>query len=177
MVKLIKCNHTIKEKFSAETSENYTLEMSRVISNRNTRPNFCIYVHPDKHRKGEEYFKVFNSASFDSADKVCRISFRRPEYIIHTNSDGKINFKLNNEFRKEVIKILNTIRPVKINDNQITVWQWAILQYNNERGLDYEDTMQNLSYDKNGNPIPPDKLKYPEDLPFDLQMPDYTKLQ
>ena len=131
MVRLVKYSNAIKEKFSTEIPENYTLEMSRVISNKNTRPIFCIYVHPDRHRNGDEYFKVYNAASFDRAKKVCRISFRKPEYIIHTNSDGKVNFKLNAEFRKEVINVLNTTRPVKINDNQITVWQWAILQYNN----------------------------------------------
>lgn len=156
-------------------------EMASVAFQSNKKQKFCIYVNPDQHRKGNEYFKVYDRESYSKSKRVCRISFNKPKYIIHTNKDGKENFKLDAKLKESVIAKLKETYDVKIDDKEITVWQWAILQYNKERGLIYAETLKNFKYridpkTKTEIEIPRDQWNHPNYLPIDLKMPDYSEL-
>lgn len=126
---------------------------------------FCISVNPNPNRIGDEYFKLFNSSSVRTATKVARISFKAAKYIHHTNSDGKDDWILNSKEKKYLVKALQ--KQAKMPYAQYTNWQKAILLFNEEKHLDQEKTLKNL--------LP--KPKYPKYLPFNLEMPDYTKLE
>jgi len=151
-------------------------EMASVAAQTNEAPTFCIYVNPDNHRIGNEYFKVYDKPSYFSSKKVCRISFHAPKYLIHRNRDGKKNFVLDAQRKKDLIKKLSEQHEVTIDGQAITVWQWAIMQYNKELGLPYKESLENISYDESGNEINRSSWKHPDYMPIDLPMPDYNKL-
>lgn len=132
--------------------------------------SMSIGTSDDKHHKGEPYFKVWKGSSYESAEKMCRISFERAEYIKeHSNNNNAENWILNSKERKELVKLFKS----KMNfagDLQITRWQYAIIQFNSEKGIDPGDTMKIAI--KN-----PKYIKSKDLLPFNLPMPYYTKLQ
>ena len=133
---------------------------------RDPKGRFLVSVNPDPNRQGEEYFKLYNKTNRDSATKIARISFREAKYIYHNANQGKDNWILNVKEKKYIIKAFAKKNPAFYN-GQYTYWQYAIAQFNLEKGLDYEKTFKNVGK----------KLKYPKYLPFDLEMPDYTKLE
>lgn len=135
---------------------------------RNVKENFVIYVNSDPDHLGDEYFKVYNNQVYGVADCVARIAMRRPEYIIHSNSDGKKNYVLNFKERRNLVKLLNAPnKNIKFEDGTpVTNWQAAIVIVNADYGMDQEDT-----------------LKYTRDCPknkdymrIDDPMPDYLQL-
>ena len=136
-------------------------EMATVA--RDKENGILIQVNPDRGRIGMEYFKIYNSYSVDKADKMTRISFRKAEYISHSATLGKKDWKLSTKEKKALIALLE----VKSKSNpQYTNWEYAILSFNNEKGLDFDQTEENVI----------DNLKYPQYLPIDLPMPDYSQL-
>lgn len=132
---------------------------------RDTKGRFSIAVNPDPNRTGDEYFKLYNNAKKFAATKVARILFRKAEYVYHTNSDGKEDWILNAKEKKYLVKALQ--KQAKMPYEKYTNWQKAILLFNDEKDLDQEKTLKNL--------LP--KPKYKNYLPFNLPMPDYTKLE
>lgn len=151
-----------------------------------------------KDRHGEEYFKLYNACPRWDAGKIARISFRRPAYIAHRADGGKkvwtysfeqghtgnisrISFKepkcdfkykgkeiwsLNTE---EKHYLMNTLQAKNTTfHSELTTWQVAILTFNMEKGIDWNETKENL--------LSSGTLKYPEYLPFDLPIPNYMEL-
>lgn len=131
---------------------------------RDEKGRFSISVNPDPNITGDEYFKLYNNAKKSAADKVARISFREAKYIYHKNADGKGDWILNSKEKQYLINALQ--KKAKFPYQNYTNWQKAILLFNDEKDLDQEKTLANIG--KN--------LPYPKYLPFDLEMPDYTKL-
>lgn len=154
----IKGNKPSQEEYLVEE---YLEEMSTVFRDRES--NQICQVNPDRSRRGLEYFKLYNSDSYDTADSIARISFREPKYIIHKNTDGRLNWVLNSKQKKALVKALNLPSKKYKGYNN---YQTAILDFNNEKGLDIDQTKENFVND----------LKYPDYLPIDLSMPDYMKL-
>lgn len=152
-------------------------EMALVAAEAGSKISFCVYVTPDNHRIGEEYFKVYNAFSQEKADEICRISFHEPRYIVHRNvrDVGKDAKRLNSKQKKALVALLKS-KKMFYENKEVTVWQKAILEYNNCRGLDYGLTFKNKIFDENGNQIPKENRAYPDYLPIDLPMPDYMKL-
>lgn len=130
---------------------------------RETSLPMLVVVNPDSNRVGDEYFKVFDSDNFFSAKKVARILFREAKYISHR--DTKERWVLNSKEKKVLVKFLQS-KSTKLGLRNYTNWQVAILQFNEEKGLDQNKTLENVRK----------RLKYPKYLPFDLEMPDYLLL-
>ena len=139
-------------------------EMSTIIMD--THNSMLIQVNPDRGRMGLEYFKVYNSSSEKSAKKIARIQFRKPEYVLHTMNRGKKNWTLNASEKKTLIEILSRLSNMVGNGRILTNWEKAIVQFNLEKGLSEEETLNNF----NDNPI------HPDFLPIDLPMPEYSNL-
>ena len=92
-----------------------------------------VTVNPDPRRVGNEYFKIFNSDTFVGADKVARILFRKAEYVTH--KDSKKPWILNSKEKRALVNFLKS-KSDKIGLTDYTNWQVAILQFNEEKGLD-----------------------------------------
>ncbi len=133
-------------------------EMAHVYTDDNL--NISIQVNRNEGRTGS-YFKLYNHKEYRKASKVARIDFRNPEYIYHVHHDGKKDWALNSHERAKLLEILN----MKIFHGE-TVWKMLILNFNLEGGLNYNESMKNKMK----------KLIYPNHLPIDLPIPDYTKL-
>lgn len=126
--------------------------------------SIIVEVNPDTRRIGNEYFKVYNSASYRKATKECRILFDKPEYVIHRNENGKQNWIMNSKERKNLVWFLNQPSDVF---PELSIWKTAIVLFNREKGLKKSQTMENFV----------DNRKYPDFLPIDLPMPNYTLLK
>lgn len=125
-----------------------------------------IHVDPDINRKGNEYFKVYDSISYNKAKKISRIKFREPAYVTHSNRDKKKNYKLVSDEKDDLINFLNS----KNHKNpELTNWEYAIILFNKRLDFSEEKTKKNLMFDKNSD--------YNDNyLPFDLKMPNYKNL-
>lgn len=146
--------------------------MARVCTDMNK--NRVIYADKCKDRHGNPYFKYYNSRSYDSADKMTRISFLRPEYIPpHQTLDGKQgDWVLNHKEKKTLVNMLRSYSKEEYpkENRYFTNWELAIIRFNSENGL--MSTAETTSYicDENG-------FKNIVDiLPFNLPMPDYMLL-
>lgn len=146
-------------------------EMATVVSD----DNLYISVNPDAKRgwENQEYFKVYNSSSYRTADKVARIKFREPAYVEHNNEDGKESWKLNVKDVKNLMKLLQA--PSK-KENGLNNWQYAILQFNLEA---FEDSNREfcsqltMQKQKQMKEFQPEK-KW---LPIDLPLTNYSDLK
>ena len=97
--------------------------MSNVYTNYTYRLSF--QVNPTESRIGEHYFKVYNHPSVTAADKVARISFDEPRYIIHKDSKGKQPWILDSTSKKNMIALLSK--------NNYSVWKKLIANFNKEK--------------------------------------------
>ena len=136
-------------------------EMAKIVQDDDN--NISIIVSPDTKRnnRNNEYFKILNHKEYSKASKIARIKFRQPKYVLRHNNDGKKNWILNKDEKQLLINLLN-----KKNIYKESYWETAIIRYNLEAGLSEEKTLENTK----------DNLKYPDYLPIDLNLPDYTKL-
>lgn len=125
-----------------------------------------VHVDPDLKHQGNEYFKVYDSISYDKAKKISRIKFKEPSYVVHNNNDKKKNYKLVSNKKDDLIDFLNSKNR---KNPELTNWEYAIILFNRRLGLPDEKTKKNLMFDKNS--------KYNDKyLPFDLKMPNYKNL-
>lgn len=132
---------------------------------RDNQKGLLMQVNPDEGRQGLEYFKFYNAFNHSNANKMARIEFRRPEYVIHRNMMGKSKWFLNTHEKNDLMDFLhlkNSTRP------DLDNWHYGIVAFNNEKGLNPEETEQNL--------LSKGTLKHPQYLPFDLKIPDYRLL-
>ena len=150
-----------------EDKKHCVYSMATVIKSQ--QYNVLITADPDGDHIGEPYFKFYNNASFDKASKIARISFLESKYIHHKNARGHFDdWVLNSKERKLLIELLKgTINRYKINGTKMTGWEYAIHQFNSEKGYDDIEIENNLL---------PNKL-LDDSVAFNLPMPDYTKLQ
>lgn len=150
-----------------EEKKHCVYSMATVIKSQ--QYNVLITADPDVDHIGEPYFKFYNNASFDKASKIARISFLEPKYIHHKNARGHFDdWVLNSKERKLLVELLTKkVSHFKSNGEKMTGWEYAISQFNNEKGYEQEDTENNLL---------PNKL-LDDSVAFNLPMPDYTKLQ
>lgn len=131
-----------------------------------------IGVNPDIGRNlyNMEYFKVFNSPSFIKATKEARIKFRSSEYVQHR--DNKKPWILNSKEKEHLIEQLS--KPSKYEDNCM-VWQYGIMQFNLEAyDISHKETRKITKEFQASLPEDDERKKY---LPFDLEMPNYERLQ
>lgn len=141
-------------------------EMSTIVLDKKNL--MLIQVNPDRGRQGLEYFKIYNSFSESKADKIARISFKEPKYVIHHNNHGKNLWTLNTKEKKSLMLLLQKKSDMLDTEgNILTNWEKSIVQFNLEKGLPKEDTEENFVSNQ----------KFPKYLPIDLPMPDYEKLQ
>ena len=111
---------------------------------RDSRYNVCIAVNPDSTKEGNPYFKYYNHQSYRSADKVIRILFKEPGFVIHTNRDGKEFYNIGSHEKKILMKVLTS--PYSANKNY-TVWDNAKFQWNYEYlelDIDFEEYMNGV---------------------------------
>ena len=130
-----------------------------------------VGVNPDSGRNffGMEYFKLFNSSSYTKSTKEARIKFRTPEYIRHR--DNKEIWVLNAKEKSHLMNLL--IQPSKYEDD-CTVWQYGIMQFNLEAyDVSHKETRQMTQEYLNTLSDDDVRKKY---LPFDLETPDYSNL-
>ena len=133
---------------------------------RSQQEKLLIQVNP-RESQGAWYFKVYDSANEPSAKYIARIRFDIPLYEVHSQAynNGKKNWFLNSKEKRKLITFLNAN---SVDLPQFTNWQYAILAFNKELGLDFPKTQTNL--------LSSGKLMYPSFLPFDLPMPNYMLL-
>ena len=125
--------------------------------------NRCCWVeNPTGYNN--KYFKYVDSFSYAKGDRIARISLLELKYLIHTNSDGKRNWKLNAKEKDELIELMN--QPSR-DFPEITNWQKTLAQYNLDNFGIYIDETVNSAFDKS---------KYPDAFDINCPMPDYTKL-
>ncbi len=122
--------------------------------------NMSLQIHRNEGSK-EEYFKLYNHWDIQQANKVARIHFKSPTYEKHINWEDKKEWTLN---VRERVRLMRMLRSKS--GGEYTVWQMLILAFNREGQLNDAETLQNLSH----NPL------YPNHLPIDLPMPDYSQL-
>ena len=123
--------------------------------------NISVQVNRNEGRNGS-YFKLYNHKDYKKARKVARINFKSPEYIYHINRDGKKDWALNSRERVKLLEVLNMVVF-----RGETVWTMLILSFNLEGGLNFSESEMNKMK----------KMIYPNHLPIDLPIPDYTKLR
>lgn len=140
--------------------------------------NRSMHVNPNLNRVGNEYFKFCNDACWSKATKMCRISFRSPAYVIHTNSGKVSDWILNEEEKKYLLKSLlykSTKYP------GLTIWQVLIVDYNVERYSLPHDICKQLTMQKQqelAKGVITDLVDCMiHALPIDLPMPNYLKLR
>ena len=123
--------------------------------------NISVQVNRNEGRNGS-YFKLYNHKDYKKASKVARINFKFPEYVHHVNRDGKKDWALNSRERAKLLEVLNMVVF-----RGETVWTMLILSFNLEGGLNFSKSKMNKMK----------KLIYPNHLPIDLPIPNYTKLR
>lgn len=141
--------------------------------------NCSMYVNPDINRIGNEYFKFCNNASWSKATKLCRISFNKPQYIVHTNSRKVDNWILTAKEKKYLVRTLLSTSKKYVG---LTVWQSLIVDYNAERySFDLQEC-KDITLAVQYGLVAKAKLTELERamlhaLPFDLPMPNYLNLR
>lgn len=151
------------------------LGMSNVYSDR--RLGISIQINTSEDRIGLPYFKLYNSFQYTKAIKVARIQFKKPEYVIHKNSDGKENWILNAKDKHKLIEALD-IKPMY--SGGMAVWQLLITRYNSEKfDLSPEDTFNcrinnYKQFIKDYTAL--GYINLIDVLPYDLPIPDYRLL-
>lgn len=153
------------EDFKRERLEESDLHAMATVA-MDEEKKMLIQVTPDPNHKGDAYLKLYNSISKSKATKVARISLYSPTYVLHKNVERmaeKDDWFLTAKEKTDFIDFLNS--PTS-HDPLYTVWQRTILDYNKELDLFEKETKENLLPD----------LKHPDFLPFNLPIPDYSRL-
>lgn len=124
-----------------------------------------LQVHPAEPCACGNYFKVYNAASERRATRLARINFTQPLYTVHAPkwNRGKDYWWLNAREKRYLMEFFESR-----NWAGYTNWQYAILEFNKEKGLTYEETKSNL--------LNEGKLNFPDALPYDLPIPNYMEL-
>lgn len=128
-------------------------------------PKMTIGVFPSMNENFSEvniYFKVYNNSIYSKSDKIARIHFFNPNYEYHDNSNIELRWYLNAKEKNTLIELLQKLYSgndyIEIakesKTNNVTNWIKAIYEFNQR------------AKSMNKKFI----------IPYDLIMPDYTKL-
>ena len=145
-------------------SEEYLEEMATIYKSKEY--GIMVAVNPDSGRSGNPYFKFYNNSNFNNADKVIRIMFKKPDYVIH--KDGKKLWKLNSKEKKLLLKVLNMESE---NFSGYTNWEIAKFDWNRE----YLEESINIEKYFNGDYDEMYKTNAGY-VPSTLKIPDYSKI-
>lgn len=139
-------------------------DMATIKVDRNN--NYRITVNPDLNRTGDEYFKFYNSATYTNGEKVARILFNEPSYVLHNN--GFDAWYPNAKAKRWLMNTMNQTVVAK-NGATVSIWEYCIIAFNEERwGLTADETMSNI--EENG------EKPFQDALAFNLKMPNYMVL-
>lgn len=159
---------------------NYPEELFEMASVRsmNTDAYYkrLIAVNPDIRHDGNPYFKYYKENSYGnkSGNQVARISFIKPEYILHGYEQSGIpTWKdpyPNSEDKRQLVDILNSFSNENYN---YSVWTMLKYHWNSEKGFlgsvdDFVTGKMDSIYIKASN-----KGNY---VPYSLAMPNYLNL-
>lgn len=145
---------------------------------KHVKPNFTVAVNPDRGRKGDCYFKYYNSNDYHKAKKVARINLRIPSYIQHKNSDGKEDWILNSKAKSALVDYLNNESDQWLN---VTNWQSCLYHWNREKGLLDDPFPRDTYYSQieaflSGYYDTEENLSNPSYMSSQSKMPDYNQL-
>ena len=144
--------------------EEYLEEMATIYKSKEY--GIGVAVNPDSRRSGNSYFKFYNNPELPKATKIIRILFKNPDYIIH--HDEKQLWKLNSKEKKLLIKVL---KEESVRYDGYTNWDIAKYDWNCE----YLEEQLNMKKYFNGD-YENIYSENPGYVPFDLKMPDYSKI-
>ena len=163
------------DKFDPYRPINYPFSYQDIC--RTNKFNYLIDVAPDRRNKiGDECFELFDNEIRFYADKVARISFRRPEYIrSHFSLLDKDKWILNNQEKEDLMDTLNSKPLYDESEYFKTTWEYMIFQFV-LNSIGSQCWVYEFSDDGVDNLLSSKKLAYPDCLPDDLPMPDYRKL-
>lgn len=144
--------------------EEYLEEMATIYKSKEY--GICVAVNPHSKRKGIPYFKFYDDSDFTKAERVIRILFTEPDYVVH--KDSKKLWKLNMKDKKLLISVL---KKESKRYKGYTNWQVAMYDWN------YEYLEEMISIDEYFNGEYDEEYKNTVGyIPSTLKMPDYTKL-
>ena len=103
-------------------------EMATVTTS--DKPALRIQINPDRGRKGNPYFKAFNSPNFSKGTKVARLHFLDSGMEYH--QDEFFDWVLTN---KEIKQIKELLMEAHHDFPQLTNWQMACWLWNMEYSL------------------------------------------
>lgn len=126
-----------------------------------------LAVNPDIHRQGLAYFKMYNSNSVDTATKVWRINFLKPEFVKAHKGKIPASTEINNEYRNKLISYLTATSK---ENKKYSVWDVLKYHWNDEMGFCNEYDLDDYMAGKADNNTNPAYLK------STLGMPNYKNL-
>lgn len=91
-----------------------------------------IYGDKDRNFKYDPYFKYYNSYSYKKSKYIARISIMKPEYVIHKNYDGKINWFLSSKEIRKLNYILFDLGYYNIMIDKLIQEKWIDKSIENE---------------------------------------------
>lgn len=169
---------------SSEITDELLLEQMVLCHQDN---EFSLHVTPDDNYnlgEGSAYFKWIPGRSFGRAREIARIRFDAPEYVNHTDPEGRKRIKLDSRQRKELVAILQSpisnrikmsVRNTKLRPYINTGWDYLLYAYNMYIGNSNEELIYSLAASSDtavGIIISGNRNL----LPMRLQMPDYRLL-
>lgn len=90
--------------------------------------NMCLAVCPSfKNLNKQEYFLLYSDTNPQNAEKMARIKFRKPEYVIYPNY-SKERWILNTAQRKQLMQFLT--QSYSEHDPNNTIWKSLIHDFN-----------------------------------------------
>ena len=120
----------------------------------NKRLNLCARISIDISLNKKSYFTLYNNWRRRLATKCARISFLEPKYELSSSYSKSVWF-LNESEKKKLMEFLNIKRPLASDNEPSNNWQSVIRTFNNVIRGDETDRI----------------------LPYDMPIPDYTKLE
>ena len=179
---IIKLYHPIKassEKEAVEMLKERILDAEvNTAENIVKTPKMSLFTSENMYENGvdEPYLTIYDGMRYRFSTKICRISLLEPKYIkVPFNGNDAKDWILNKNDIRKLIKLLNnndalSIKTTRSNKIFLTNWEYAIISFNRVSGYGQEKTEKLIR--KN-----PKYIKKRNLLPFNLPMPDYTKLQ
>lgn len=141
-------------------------EMSQAFGNKEEQVNAWV-ERPGTYPKSDRYFKYSDKASYDKAEKCCRISLDEPVVFYHTNrgKGPKLDWLLTEKEKRNLVDLLNSVYSKRYN---ITHWQQILFTFNADRfQMSIDEFLDNNWTDE----------QYPQAYRIDYPMPDYMRLQ
>lgn len=143
-----------------------------------TSPNFCIAVNPDSSRSGDCYFKYFDRESYTKATHVARINIRGCGRFYHKNRDGKKEWNLSGQNKKDLIHYLKEECDewVGVTNWQSILYHWNIESHTIDSPFPKEKYSSKIEAFLDGFYDTDPNLSNPSYVASYLATPDYSNL-